>query len=338
MVARGKAKGVYAIVGSDSFRAEQALEERLSATVGADRTDAVQVFHGDETSWTRVADAVRTRSLFVPSRAVVVRAAEGVKGDGDEIEAYLEDPTPGVTLLLVAAKPDKRRVLWKRLLDRAEVVSAEPLKGRELRSYVADQLRRRRVVIADDGLTELIERVGQNLRRLMGEVEKLRAFGSDEPLGADEVAQVLGRGLAQPLYRLSDALIGRNALRALELMEEILDEGEAPVLVLATLHRALRQVRGARALREHRVAGAEAASRLRVPPFKVDELMRAAGRWSEADVRRALDAVGRADRRVKTGSDPRVALTAAVAEAVGGAGGAAPEARRSGARPGPPGR
>lgn len=305
-----------AILGTDSFRAEQALEGRLSEAVGSDRGDAVQVFHGDETSWTRVVDAARTRSLFVPRRAVVVRAADGLKGDGDELDAYLEDPTPGVTLLLLAAKPDKRRAAWKRVLERAEVVSAEPLKGRELRAYVLDQLRRRKLALTDDGLGELLERVGQDLRRLMGELDKLQAFGSQTPLAAEEVARVLGRGLARPLYRLSDALIGRQAARALELMDEILDEGEPPVLVLGTLHRALRQVRGAQALRAARVAPAEAAARLRVPPFKVGDLLEAAGAWSAPQVRRALEAVGRADRRVKTGTDPRVALTAAVAEAL----------------------
>jgi DNA polymerase-3 subunit delta len=334
---KARSSAVTAIVGTDSYRAEQVLEERLSAAVGSDRTDAVQVFRGEETTWTRVIDAARTRSLFVAKRAVVVRAAEGLKGEGDDLAAYLEDPTPGVALLLVAAKPDKRRTAWKRLLERAEVVSADPLKGRELRAYVADQLRRRKLTVTDDGLNELIERVGQDLRRLMGEIEKLEAFGSAKPLTADEVAQVLGRGLARPLYRLSDALIGRDAARALELMDEILDEGEAPVLVLGTLHRALRQVRGAQALRQARADWGEAAARLRVPPFKVGDLMKAAGAWSETQLRRAFEAVGRADRRVKTGGDPRVALTVAVAEALAGRP-SGKTAAPGGPRPGPPGR
>ena len=57
-----------------------------------------------------------------------------------------------------------------------------------------------------EGVEELIDRVGQDLRRLMGEVDKLEAFGAGErSLSAEDVAAVLGRGLGRPLYLLGDA-------------------------------------------------------------------------------------------------------------------------------------
>ena len=48
-----------------------------------------------------------------------------------------------MTLVLLAAKPDKRRVAWKRYLAEATVTSAEPKRGAALRAYVSDELRRR---------------------------------------------------------------------------------------------------------------------------------------------------------------------------------------------------
>ena len=49
-----------------------------------------------------------------------------------------------------------------------------------------------------------MEAVGQDLRRLMGELDKLEAFaiGRKEPLTADDVSAVLGRALGQPIYRM----------------------------------------------------------------------------------------------------------------------------------------
>lgn len=315
---RSRGSEVCAIVGADSFRAEEALERLLAATVGPERTDAVEVLRGDEGSWARVLDAARTRSLFAARRVVVVRGAELLKGSDEEVQAYLGDPTPGVTLVLMAAKPDRRRAVWKRILERAEVVSAEPLKGRALRAYVVDHLRRRSLILSEEGLEELLERVGQDLRRLMGEIDKLEAFGGGRTaLSAEEVASVLGRGLARPLYRLGDAMIGRRREQVLELVGEVLEEGEAPPLVLGTLHRALRQVRGARALRDSRAPREEIASRLRVPPFKVGDLLEATRRWSEDELKAAFAALGLADRRVKLGVDPGTALAAAVTEACG---------------------
>ena len=314
--------GVQVIAGSDSFLAEEALERILAEAVGSDRGDSVQTFRGDETSWARVTDAARTGSLFATRRAVVLRNAEAVKGEGEELTGYLEDPTPGVTVLLLAAKPDKRKALWKRLFDRAQVVAADPLKGRAVRAYVVEQLKRRQLALREDGVEELVERVGQDLRRMMGELDKLEAFagGGGGRLSADDVASVLGRGLARPLYRISDAFTARRPAAVLAYLEEALDDGEPALKVLGTLHRALRQVRGARALRERRAPREEVASRLQVMPFKVGDLLEATRAWSEEDLRRATLALDRADRRVKTGSDPRAALAAAVLEACGGPG------------------
>jgi DNA polymerase-3 subunit delta len=305
------------VAGTDSWLAEEALESLTAATVGDDRADSLQVFRGDETSWSRVVEAARTGSLFATRRAVVVRNADALKGDGEEMIAYLEDPSPDAALILLASKPDRRRTVWRRLMEGAEVVSAEPLKGRALRARVVERVRQRKLPLRDDGLEELLERVGQDLRRLMGELDKLEAFGSTAPLSAENVAAVLGRGLAPPLYRLGDAFASRRGSETLEILQSLLEEGEVPLKVLGTFHRSLRQVRGALALRGSRSAREELVSRLGVLPFKVGDVLEASRRWSEEDVRRAFAALDVADRRMKSGGEPGTALAAAVAEACG---------------------
>jgi len=313
-------KGVAVIAGADTWLAEEALERLLQEAVGPNRADAVQVLRGDETSWGRVLDAARMRSLFADRRAVVVRHADSLSGDGEDVAAYVDDPTPGVVLILMAAKPDKRRTAWKRIFDRAQVVAADPPKGRAIRGHVMDQLRRRNLALSEDAIAEVVERVGQDSRRLMGELDKLEAFaaGRQGRLSAEDVAASLGRGLAPPLYKLTDALTSRRAAESLHLLEELLVEGEPPLKILSALHRTIRQVRGAKALREARAPREEVASRLGVLPFKVGDLLDATRSWSEVDLQVALAALDQADRRVKTGTDGRVALTAAVAEACRG--------------------
>jgi DNA polymerase III subunit delta len=309
---------VAAILGTDTYLAEASLEKLLSAAVGTDRAEAVQVLRGDETTWERVLGAARMRSLFADERALVVRGAEGLKGDGEGVLAYLGDPTPGVTVILVAAKPDKRKTVWKKITDKAVVIAAEPLRGAKLRSYVEDELRRRRLRIAPDAVGELIDRVGSDLRRLMGEADKLEAFAEGAPISAEDVARVSGRGLGRPLYILADAFGQRDLQKALEEMSAAMEEGESAQLVLSALHRSLRQVRGVRQMAEARTSRDEMARRLGLPgnmTFKVPSLIEAARRWSDQDLGVALEALGRADRAVKRGVDGGAVLAAAVAAA-----------------------
>jgi len=163
--------------------------------------------------------------------------------------------------------------------------------------------------------------VGQDLRRLMGEVDKVEAYIEERrEISLDDVAAVLGRGLGQPLFLFSDAFARRDAAASLELVERVLGDGEDALRLLSALHRSLRQVRGARAMREARVPREEIGAKL-LPPnvqFKLDSLLEASRRWSEPDLRRALAALGRADRRLKRGADPAATLVAAVVESCGG--------------------
>ena len=250
--------------------------------------------------------AARAGSLFAASRAVVVRRAELLKyasapqddeapadakgrgkarSDEDPVDAYADAPAPDATLVLVAAKPDRRRRPWKSLLAKAEVHDAAPRKGRALRAHVEQELKRRGLRFTRDALDQLIEEVGQDLRRLMGEVDKLEAWADGRAeITSEDVASVLGRGLGQPLYLLSDAFAARDAPKSLELLERLLGDGEEGLRVLATLHRTLRQVRGAVALREAgaprpqigaRLLPAEHAVQARRAPRRLTPLERA---------------------------------------------------------------
>lgn len=314
------AAAVHAIVGQESLLADEALEGILQAAIGADRESGLQVLRGEETTWSRLVNTVGMGSLFAERRAVVVRNADALKGDGDEIAAYLEDPTPGVTLVLLASKPDKRLKAWKRVLDKAKVTPADAPKGRGVRAFAEDRLRRRKLRLTEEGVSELVERVGQDLRRMVGEIDKLEAFASSSDkaqLSAEDVAAVLGRGLAQPLYKLGDAFAARRAGQSLELALSLLEDGEAALRLLATLHRSLRQVRGAKSLQGRRASRDEMIKRLGLIPFKASAVLEAAAQWSEEDLRRAVGALGTADRRMKTGVTAEVALAAAITEACG---------------------
>lgn len=312
---------VLLILGADSFLAERALGALLKQVLGeTPAPEALETLRGEETSWARVLDGARTASLFAPSRVIVVRGADALKGDGEGVAEYLEDPTPGVWLALLAAKVDRRRSVWKRLSERGEVVAVDPLRGARLETFVAEEVSRRGLGLPPEVLEELIERVGQDLRRLVGEIDKLEAYAHGrERLSAEEAGAVLGRGMAPPLYALADAFAAQNLPRCLELLEALVEEREEPLRLLGTLHRAARQMLAGRALKGMRLPREELAARLGLPPpvaFKAPDVLAAAARWSEGQLGAAFGALARADRRMKTGLDGQTALELGVVEAL----------------------
>ena len=83
---------IQAIVGEDTYLAEEALERVLGAAIGADRQEALQVLYGDEKKWEDVLGSARTGSLFASRRASVVRRADKFAEDrGNEEEEKADD-------------------------------------------------------------------------------------------------------------------------------------------------------------------------------------------------------------------------------------------------------
>lgn len=304
----------------DSWIAERSLQRICAQWLGADPPpDAIVTFRGEErATWPEIADALRSGSLFASKRVVVVRRAESVTDDAESLLAALEAPGPGNALIVIAAKTDKRLKLWKALFARANVQPALPLKEGEVRAELRQELAKRQLQLSADTIEKLIARVGQDLRRLMGEVDKLELLADGGRLSAEEAAASLGRAMGRPAWLLGEAVGRRNLAAALSLVEEELDLREYPPLLLGRIYSAIRGLRGARAL-GLRGLGTEHAPLLGVLPFKVAETVDNAREWTDAQLDSALAGLQEADRRLKLGAEPRATLAAALVAALGGA-------------------
>jgi DNA polymerase-3 subunit delta len=303
--------------GPDPFLAERETERLVGEWLAGGDAEARRTLRGAETTWTALVDAARAGALFSTRRAIVVRQAEALKGDGAEMVRYLAAPNPDVRIVLVpGARPDGRRPVWKRLAEGATAVVAETPRRGALRAFVREEARKMDLRLDAGAVEEIAERFGQDLWRVVGELQKVRSWSrGPATLSAEDLAPVLGRGSSQPLYALSDAVVERDVARAAALVEGAVDDREEPLRLLGTMHRALRQVGIARGLDAQGVAGDEAARALGLndnQAFKVPDLLRASRRWGEPEVRGALRALARADRNIKRSADGRVELLAAL--------------------------
>ena len=115
----------------------------------------------------------------------------------------------------------------------------------------------------------------------MGEVDKLEAFadGRKDDHARGRGRACCGRGLGQPLYMLARRL--RGARRGRESSSDVSGcstTARRAVRILATLHRSLRQVRGAVALREARASRDEIGAALAAAEHAVQARRAARGR------------------------------------------------------------
>jgi len=250
-------------------------------------------------------------SLFSSTRCVVVRRLEELPEEAvDGLVEYAAAPAPDVALVVVHSGGQKGSGLLGKLrkLSTVTEVRTAPLKGREFQGFVVDELRRHRVRIDDDAAEHLVSAVGQDLRALAGAASQLAGDFAGQPLTLSMVRTYFAGRAEAKSFAIADAVMGRNAAKALEELRWALDTGTAPVLVTSAMAGSLRGMgrflSASRGMRD-----ADLAREVGVPPWKLGMIRRQSHSWQPDEVAHAIRVVARADADIKgQASDAAFAL------------------------------
>jgi DNA polymerase-3 subunit delta len=358
-LAAGKIAPVYVVSGTDEFVRELALREIESAVVDPSPGEPIEFnqerFDGQVGSTTAAAVILSANQLpllgaSAGRRLVLVRRARRLVeptrrgSEGEESETapaevqalveYVKDPAPRTVLVLeMEAPPDARRKTWKEIDRAAVVVECNPLKQWEVPEWIGRQAKKLDLRLGNEEVRYLAAEFGADQRRLSTELEKIAIYAAGARISMDELAELLGRGKAQHVFKFVDAVAGREPARALKQLNRLLDEGEPPFPILALLDRRVGQLLMAKEMGGRGKRGAQLAAALQIPPRAADELARHAEGFEEGELLTGIRALAETDRALKsTGLPARLLLERLVIQLAGG-GQAGSDPRRRAARP-----
>jgi len=271
-LSQAKPDPVYLIVGDDE--AEMA---KLAAEINALVEDELRAFNAERfyagekgVTPSAVVEAARILPMMADRRVVTLMRAEKMlkprrRGKGaqaeaeddadaeaptelDVLEAYVRNPVPQTTLVMVAADVDRTRKLYKTLLKQGTIVECLGLKGsRDARvdlrevARTAEQLVRQAVAGAgqqiDPAAARLIaERAGTDIARLRGDVERLLLYASGAAkIGIDDARQVVSAETAQDDWAVTNAIQRRDAAEGLRQVALVLESGGVSYQILGQL-------------------------------------------------------------------------------------------------------
>jgi DNA polymerase-3 subunit delta len=330
----GEPAPVYVVTGSQDLLREHASRDIQEAALDeSDRAFNLDKYDGEAVSSDQVAESCNLFPMMAGRRLVVVKRAGKLlqESSSGPILDYVDSPSPQTTLVLELEKPpDARRKAWKRLEKAAVVVQCEPLKEREIESWLREQAKNRKLTLGREEIRYLVEEFGTDLRRHLNELEKITLFAPEKKLDVETLAGLLGKGKAQSIFKFTEAVADRKAAVALKQLGRLLEEGESPLPILALLDRTVGQLLVAKELRGMRRRPGDAAGILGVPPWVVERLLRQSDDFDESELEKALDAVARIDRALKTSGVPsRLLLESLVISLCGGGAGRRRAPRRT---------
>lgn len=255
---------------------------------------------------------VTSPSLFSEPKLIEVAALASMSDDFlQDALAYIKDPAPDVTLLLLHAGG----VRGKKLLDALKSlgvprVECQPLKkDAEKTQFVSAEFSLARRRIDAQAVRALVAAVGASLSELAAACSQLIA-DTTGMVSSDDVDKYYGGRVEATAFRVADAALAGNGPAALSTLRHALATGVDPVPLVAALAMKVRQVAKVFSLRG---SSAQLARDLGMSPWQVDAARRDAGHWTGPALVTAIKVLAETDAQVKgEAKDPVYAVEHAV--------------------------
>ncbi|MEM7448370.1 MAG: DNA polymerase III subunit delta [Myxococcota bacterium] len=300
---RGTWQPVQFIIGPERFLAARAIDALRRACLSDDSLASLNEdrFQGHGLTAQSVTRAARTLPMMAPARFVLVRNVHAM--DHREHEAmlpYLADPNPSTCLVCVGEKLEMNRKLGRALKQKKLLIEAKALRAAEVRKLLIAEAQKRGHKLSSSTAAVLVDTVGEDLSALDDALERLSLFvGTDREIDAAAITRCVTRVEGETIWALVDAVGARDMNRALRSVISLLEQREHPIKILAMVGRQFRMVGKAKYYRSEGASLVDAGTRAGAPPFKAEQLTRAAERFSSVDLRNALQVISDGDRLLK---------------------------------------
>jgi DNA polymerase-3 subunit delta len=236
----------------------------------------------------------------------VVISAGGTKDnlkeeDEEILIRYLNRPSETSVVIFIANELDKRRRISKLLLEKTVAVEFAALGDEELKKEARKTADKIGVDIEEKALNYLIALVGNDVRKLTLEVEKLAVAAlPDKLITWNLVEDLVPNSRAVSNFDLTDYLLAGNRTRALQTLKKILDDGAEPLMLLGLLAYNFRRLLQTKELTNQGVERVEVARVMRLHPNSQREFLEIARRNPTEKFTAIMQRIADADLAIKT--------------------------------------
>ncbi|POA97652.1 DNA polymerase III subunit delta [Chromobacterium sinusclupearum] len=237
------AKGLaplYLVHGEEALLALEAADAVRQAAQAAGYLEREVLTVEAGFDWSQLTDSMSSVSLFASLKLLEIRIPGGKPGtEGAEALQRLAAQPPQDTITLITLpKLDKaqQQSKWFAALDKvAMAVEARLVSRAELPAWISRRLKAQGQQLGAEALEFFVERVEGNLLAARQEVDKLALLYPKGELSLADLQAAVANVARFDVFQLSEAWLSGDTPRLLRMLDGLMAEGEAPVLVLWSL-------------------------------------------------------------------------------------------------------
>jgi DNA polymerase III subunit delta len=305
---------IYLFHGEEDFQ----IDEGVQAIIAKALDEGTKGFNLDIVYGSRVdvKDVVAHASSFPMNsakRVVVVKEFEklvSAESAREIMSAYINKPLDSTILVLVSLDPDFRRKPFTDLKKRAELVECKPLYDNQVPSWIADRIRQQGREASAEACRLIQAYVGNSLRSLQNEIDKLFVFiGERKKIAVEDVSAVVGATKGYTIFELQNAVGRKDAKEAVKILERMLEAGQSPQMIIVMLTRFFTQLWKLTDLKSRRMPDQEISREIGVPPYYVKQYVEFRSNFDVDQLEQGFKSLLEADTVLKsTSRDSRLVM------------------------------
>jgi DNA polymerase III subunit delta len=317
---------LYLFSGTDGAKID-ATRSRLRARAEREGGDgALEVFEPSEgrgaPDHEALLAAIPAMSLMGTRRYLL---ADGVEKWRDKQQAAVAEAIggglpPDLTVVLIARAKAPTKLLKAVKAANGEVHAFEAPKARDMPRVLVGDAQRLSFRLEPDAARLLVERMGAEPLRLRNELERLALWaGEGGQVTVADLEEMIADTSEAAVWTLSDAVIEGDARTALQVGEQLIEQGENVTGLIYGLASRLRSATAAAAMLEEGMPPREVESSLKMHPYAAKLLVARLRETDLTNLRLATEALAQLERWCRGDADygDELALTLALRRATG---------------------
>lgn len=311
-ISKNKFSPTYFLNGKEDYLLEDALNRLMEALCDPATKDFdLETFYGSEVDGIRIINAANAYPMMATDRVVVVKEVHKLTPTSfEQLTRYLEKPSSTTKLILISNKVDSRNKIISKIRTKSCWVECNPLYDREIPEWIRVHLKVKGYDITREAILMLQTRVGNNLRVIVNELDKiiLNLNGRKKIIDSD-VQKLVGYSRDYSIFDLTDAIGYKELSKSLSILNRMLQYGESPTVILGMITRhfiSLVKVKGAIAQTKSQD---EISQLTGIPSFVIKKMKKMSGNYPTSQFNKIFEYLLDTDVSLKTSSQkPKFAL------------------------------
>ena len=179
------------------------------------------IFYGKDSNPELILETAKRYPMMSEKQVVIVREAQHLKNKLGEFKGYLENPQLSTILVFnyKYGKLDGRKEISK-LFAQHCIFTSDKLRDYLVPDWIMKYVRSKGNGITQRSAVLLSEYLGNDLQKIVGEIDKLRiTIGPEANITPEDIQRNIGISKEYNVFELQNALLTRNVLKANQIVK-----------------------------------------------------------------------------------------------------------------------